>query len=54
MSKRKRSSSIEKKLKEGLGQITGIDYKPWIKIQDIPSLGSSTRLKGTKVPRQRQ
>lgn len=27
MSKRKRSSSIEKKLKEGLGQGTGIDLK---------------------------
>lgn len=40
------------KLKEGLGQGTGIDYKPWIKIQDVPSLGRSTRLKGIKIPRQ--
>lgn len=54
MSKRKRSSSIEKKLKEGLGQGTGIDYKPWITIQDVPSLGRSTRLKGIKIPRQHE
>lgn len=54
MSKRIRTSSIEKKLKEGLGQGTGIDYKPWIKIQDVPSLGRSTRLKGIKIPRQHE
>lgn len=54
MAKRKRSSSIDRKLKEGLGQGIGIDYKPWITIQDVPSLGRSTRLKGIKVPRQHE
>lgn len=54
MAKRKRSSTTEKKLKEGLGQGVGIDYKPWIKIQDIPSLGRSTRLKGIKISRQHE
>ncbi|MEE6132830.1 TnsA endonuclease N-terminal domain-containing protein [Priestia sp. GS2] len=52
MSKRKRSPSTEKKLKDGRGQGLGIEYKPWVKIQDVPSLGRSTRLKGIKIPRQ--
>lgn len=52
MSKRKRSPSIDKKYKEGRGQELGVDYKPWITIQDVPSLGRVTRLKGIKVPRQ--
>ena len=52
MSKRKRSPSTDKKLKDGRGQGIGIDYKPWITIQDVPSLGRVTRLKGVKIPRQ--
>lgn len=52
MAKRKRTESIEKKIKDGRGQGQGIDYKPWLKIQDVSSLGRSTRLKGIKVPRQ--
>ena len=35
MEKCKRSSSIERKLKDGLGQDVRIDYKPWITIQDV-------------------
>lgn len=52
MAKRKRSSSTEKKLKDGRGQGVGIDYKPWIVIQDVSSRGRSTRLKGIKILRQ--
>ncbi|MED3822549.1 TnsA endonuclease N-terminal domain-containing protein [Priestia flexa] len=52
MSKRKRSPSTDKKLKDGRGQGIGIDYKPWVTIQDVPSLGRVTRLKGIKIPRQ--
>lgn len=52
MSKRKRSLSSDKKLKEGRGQGSGVDYKPWVTIQDVPSLGRATRLKGIKIPRQ--
>ncbi|MGD7009339.1 TnsA endonuclease N-terminal domain-containing protein [Metabacillus sp. 84] len=52
MSKRKRSPSTDKKLKDGRGQGLGIEYKPWVKIQDVPSLGRATRLKGIKIPRQ--
>lgn len=52
MSKRKRSLSTDKKLKDGRGQGLGVDYKPWVTIQDVPSLGRATRLKGIKIPRQ--
>ena len=52
MSKRKRTTPIEKKLKDGHGQGIGVDYKPWLVIQDVSSLGRSTRLKGIKIPRQ--
>lgn len=45
-------SSTENKIKKGYGEGQGIDYKPWINIQDVPSLGRATRLKGIKIPRQ--
>lgn len=52
MSKRKRTSSVEKRLKDGRGQGIETDYKPWLVIQDLGSLGRSTRLRGVKIPRQ--
>ncbi|WP_303868681.1 TnsA endonuclease N-terminal domain-containing protein [Acetobacterium wieringae] len=52
LAKRSRKNSIDKKLKEGRGIGAGIDYKPWLVIQDVSSLGRSTRLKGIKIPRQ--
>ncbi|EOO22989.1 hypothetical protein ICM_06212 [Bacillus cereus BAG1X2-3] len=52
MSKRKRTSEIEKWIKEGCGSGIGANYKPWLKIQDVSSLGRSTRLKGIKTSRQ--
>ena len=52
MAKRYRSSLTQKKLEDGLGQGVEIDYKPWLVIQDVSSLGRSTRLKGIKIPRQ--
>ncbi|BCC15086.1 transposase (plasmid) [Bacillus cereus] len=54
MSKRKRTSEIEKWIKEGRGSGIGINYKPWLKIQDVSSLGRSTRLKGIKTSRQHE
>ena len=33
-------------LKEGRGQGTGVDYKPWIYIHDFPSRGVSARIPG--------
>lgn len=54
MSKRKRTSEFEKWIKEGRGSGIGINYKPWLKIQDVSSLGRSTRLKGIKTSRQHE
>ncbi|WP_242145417.1 MULTISPECIES: TnsA endonuclease N-terminal domain-containing protein [unclassified Bacillus cereus group] len=54
MSKRKRTSEVEKWMKEGRGSGIGINYKPWLKIQDVSSLGRSTRLKGIKTSRQHE
>jgi len=38
-------------LHEGRGQGTGKDYKPWISIQDFPSKGMVSRVKGNKTGR---
>lgn len=55
MAKRNRESKPEiyaKWIKEGYGQGIGIDYKPWLTNQDVPSRGRATRLHGIKVDRQ--
>lgn len=54
MAKRKRTHNIEKMIKEGYGKGLGSEYKPWIKIQDVPSLGRVTRVKGMKTNRQHE
>lgn len=57
MSKRKRiftSSKYEKWIKEGRGSGEGSNYKPWITIQDVSSLGKSSRLLGIKTGRQHE
>ncbi|PDZ08609.1 heteromeric transposase endonuclease subunit TnsA [Bacillus pseudomycoides] len=54
MSKRTRTSKIDKWLKEGRGTGIGVEYKPWLNIQDVSSLGRSTRLKGIKTGRQHE
>jgi len=54
MAKRKRTHDIEKMIKEGYGTGVGSEYKPWIKIQDVPSLGRVTRVKGMKTHRQHE
>ncbi|MGI1823267.1 TnsA endonuclease N-terminal domain-containing protein [Exiguobacterium sp. TRN 1102] len=54
MSKRARNFKIEKWIKEGRGYGVGSDYIPWLNIQDISSLGRSTRLRGVKTSRQHE
>lgn len=57
MVKRKRNitqNKIEKLIKEGRGQGIGQKYKPWIFIQDVPSKGRSSRIKGIKTKRQHE
>jgi hypothetical protein len=54
MSKRMGTSKIDKWIKEGRGSGQGSNYKPWLNIQDVSSLGRSTRLKGIKTGRQHE
>lgn len=54
MAKRQRATStttIERRLKEGRGSGKGANYKPWLHIQDIPSQGLCSRVKGWKTGR---
>ena len=44
-------SIYNKYLREGRGQGVGINYKPWIRIQDFPSLGMVSRVSGTTTGR---
>ncbi len=43
--------TIKERLKEGRGQGRGASYKPWLCIQDVPSQGLVTRVKGWKTDR---
>ncbi|MCR8996262.1 hypothetical protein NW825_15055 [Brevibacillus laterosporus] len=54
MFKRTRTSKVEKWIKEGRGFGIGADYKLWLDIQDVSSLGRSTRLKGIKTNKQHE
>ncbi|HEX8459364.1 MAG TPA: TnsA endonuclease C-terminal domain-containing protein [Pyrinomonadaceae bacterium] len=51
MAKRQRGTTpqrIQKWTKQGRGQGTGATYKPWLTIQDVPSRGVVSRVKGWK------
>lgn len=55
MAKRKRKTDAtvyDQRIKEGRGQGYGLDYKPWLLIHDVPSLGLVTRAKGWKTGRE--
>lgn len=45
-------ASIAKRIAEGRGQGTGGNYRPWLEVQDFPSLGVSHRLLGLKTERE--
>jgi hypothetical protein len=54
MAKRDRSTTekkIEKAIEDGRGKGQGAEYKPWLTIRDVPSLGMATRIKGWKTNR---
>src|SRR5262249_28974844 len=38
--------SIDRRLTEGRGDGTGINYQPWLRVQDVPSKGRIHRIKG--------
>ncbi|MBC9784294.1 TnsA endonuclease N-terminal domain-containing protein [Heliobacterium chlorum] len=42
---------IERYYKQGRGQGEGKEYKPWLTVQDVPSTGRVTRIKGWKTER---
>ena len=55
MAKRNRSTDqqkIEKRLKDGRGEGRGVTYQPWLRIQDVPSQGLASRVKGWKTGRE--
>ena len=54
MAKRERTKDIERMIKEGRGNGIGKNYIPWIRIQDVASLGRVTRVKGVKTGRQHE
>lgn len=54
MAKRNRTvddTVISKRIDSGRGQGKGSSYKPWLLIQDVPSIGLATRIKGWKTSR---
>jgi len=54
LAKRKRLTNVEKLIKEGRGLGIKENYKPWIRIQDVPSTGRSSRIKGIKTGRKHE
>lgn len=44
-------NKMERFLREGRGSGEGENYKPWLTIQDYPSLGRATRILGAKTKR---
>ena len=49
MAKRKRQdgcATTERRLNEGRGNGRGKDYKPWLRVQDVPSQGLASRVPG--------
>ncbi|MEK4950812.1 TnsA endonuclease N-terminal domain-containing protein [Bacillus sp. FSL W8-1127] len=54
MSKRKRIAKEEQWIREGRGSGRGANYKPWLTIQDVPSSGRVSRIKGNKINRQHE
>lgn len=44
-------TTLDSRLREGYGQGHGQTYKPWLVIQDVPSRGQVSRIKGWKTGR---
>lgn len=47
----KTQADIERYIEQGYGQGEGLDYKPWLRVQDVPSRGRSHKVSGSKVDR---
>ena len=42
---------LKTRIQRGRGVSQGIEYKPWLKIRDVPSLGTSSSVSGIIIPR---
>ncbi|NPT62317.1 heteromeric transposase endonuclease subunit TnsA [Paraburkholderia sp. 5N] len=47
----KTQSDIDRYVAQGYGQGLGADYKPWLRVQDVPSRGRSRKVHGLKTGR---
>ncbi|MBM5573354.1 TnsA endonuclease N-terminal domain-containing protein [Deefgea sp. CFH1-16] len=47
----KTQADIDRYIKQGYGQGEGIDYKPWLRVRDVPSKGRSHIVPGSKIDR---
>nr|WP_314898645.1 TnsA endonuclease N-terminal domain-containing protein [uncultured Deefgea sp.] len=47
----KTQADIDRYIKQGYGQGEGIDYKPWLRVRDVPSRGRSHIVSGCKIDR---
>jgi hypothetical protein len=42
---------LKTRIERGRGVWKGVDYKPWLKLRDVPSSGTSSSVSGIKIPR---
>lgn len=47
----KTQADIERYIAQGYGQGQGAEYRPWLRVQDVPSQGRSRKVSGLKVNR---
>jgi hypothetical protein len=45
------NQDIERHIANGFGAGAGADYVPWLRVQDVPSMGRSWKIQGVKVDR---
>ena len=45
-------TDFERSIKNGYGKGEGKNYKPWIRVQDVPSKGNSAKIQGIKSGRE--
>ncbi|MDG9929066.1 MULTISPECIES: TnsA endonuclease N-terminal domain-containing protein [unclassified Pseudomonas] len=45
------NQDIERHIANGFGAGAGADYVPWLRVQDVPSIGRSWKIQGVKIDR---
>lgn len=45
------NQDIERHIANGFGAGVGADYVPWLRVQDVPSMGRSWKIQGVKIER---